>query len=159
MMERLGALYFSSDKHQQVNDTMLWLLNKGEKAQKAESYYILGRSLWSLQDLPRAGKAMDLFLSAPGSRDPRLIPDAYFVAASAREASGDRKGALKLLDMALKLPDNKRHDEFLYKAGEINLREGNTAHAKILFEYLSKSGKDADWQKLAQQSLATLTSR
>jgi tetratricopeptide (TPR) repeat protein len=100
---------------------------------------------------------MDMFLSVPGSRDPRLMPDAYFVAASAREASGDRKGALKLLDEALKLPDNKRSEEFLYKAGEINLRDGNAAHAKNLFEYLSKNGKDPDWQKLAQQSLATLT--
>jgi TolA-binding protein len=157
MMERLGALYYASDKHQQVKDTMLWLLNKGEKAQKNGSYYLLGRSLWSLQNFSQAGKAMELFLSAPGSHDPRLLPDAYFVAASAREASGDRKGALKLLDTALKLPDNKRNDEFLYKAGEINLRDGNATHAKVLFEYLSKNAKDADWQKLAQQSLATLS--
>lgn len=159
MMERLGALYFASDKHQQVRETLLWLLNKGEKAQKAESYYLLGRSLWSLQQHAQAARSMDLYFAAPGSLDPRLLPDAYFVAASARESSGDRKGALKLLDIALKLPDNKRHEEFLYKAGDINLREGNESHAKVLFEYLVKNGKDPDWMKLARQSLASLNAK
>ncbi|MEI6206279.1 MAG: tetratricopeptide repeat protein [Desulfuromonadales bacterium] len=156
MMERLGALYFSTDKYQQAKEMMIWLLNKGEKAHRADSYYLLGRSLWSMQDYVRAGKAMELFLVSPTGRNPQLIPDAYFVAFSAREASGDHKGALKLLDAALKLPDNKRQEEFLYKAGEINLNGGNVPHAKVLFEYLAKNGKDPDWQKLAQQALASL---
>ncbi len=39
MTERLGALYFAADKHQQVKGALLWLLNKGERAQRAESYY------------------------------------------------------------------------------------------------------------------------
>lgn len=159
MIERLGSLYFAADKHQQVKETMLWLLNKGERAQRTESYYQLGRSLWSLNLYSQAAKSMDLFFAAAGSRDPRLLSDAYFVAASAREASGDRKGALRLLDSALKLPDSKRNEEFLYKAGEINLRDGNVRHAKVLFEYLAKNGKDPDWQKLAQQSLASLDSK
>jgi TolA-binding protein len=159
MLERLGALYFATDKHQLVKDTMLWLLNKGERAQRTDSYYRLGRSLWSMQDNVRAGKAMELFLAVPTGRDPRLLPDAYFVAASVQEATGDHKGALKLLDAALKLPDNKRNEEFLYKAGEINLRAGNASHAKVLFEYLANNGKDSDWQKLAKQTLASLNSK
>lgn len=157
--ERLGSVCYASDKHQQVRDALLWLLNKGETAQRSESYYLLGRSLWSLKQYPQAARSMDLFIAAAGSRDPLLLPDAYFVAASAREASGDRKGALNLLDAALKLPDNKRNEEFLYKAGEINLRNGNTGHAKKLFDYLVKSGKDPDWQKLARQALASLDSK
>lgn len=159
MMERLGALYFTAARHQEVAKTMLWLLNKGEKAQKAESYYMLGRSLWSLQQYSQAAKSMDLFFAATGNRDPRLLPDAYFVAASVRESSGDYKGALKFLDYAINLPDNKRSDEFMYKAGEINLRNGNSQHAKVLFEYLVKNGKDSDWQRLAQQALASLETK
>lgn len=159
MLERLGALCYATDRHQQVKEAMLWLLNKGEKAQRTDSYYLLGRSLWSLKQYSQASQSMDLFIASSGSRDPRFLPDAYFVAASARESSGDRKGALKLLDAAIKLPDNKRKEEFLYKAGEINLRSGSVEHAKLLFDYLAKNGKDPDWQKLAVQALASLNSK
>jgi TolA-binding protein len=159
MTERLGSIYFAAEKHQQVKETLLWLLNKGEHAQRAESYYQLGRSLWTLQLYPQAAKSMDLFLAAPSGRDLRLVPDAYFVAGSARESSGDRKGALKQFEAALKLPDNKRNEEFIYRAGQVNLHEGNIRRAKGLFEQLAKSGKDPDWQKLAQQALASLESK
>jgi TolA-binding protein len=102
---------------------------------------------------------MDLFLISPTGRDPRLVPDAYFVAGSARENSGDRKGALKIFEASLKLPDNKRNEEFIYKTGQLNLKEGNSKRAKALFEQLAKSGKDPDWQKLSQQALASLESK
>ncbi|MFZ4858211.1 MAG: tetratricopeptide repeat protein [Desulfuromonadaceae bacterium] len=156
MNERLGSLYFSSEKYQQAKDTLIGLLNKGERAQRTESYYQLGRSLWALQLYAQAAKSMELFLASPSGRDPRLMPDAYFVAGSAKENLGDRKGALKLYEAALKLPDNKRNEEFLYKTGQINLQEGNTQQAKGIFEQLAKNGKDPDWQKLARQSLTSL---
>lgn len=159
MTERLGSIYFSAGKHQQVKETLLWLLNKGERAQRAESYYQLGRSLWELQLYAQAARSMDLFLSAPSGRDPRIMPDAYFVAGSARESLGDRKGALKQFEAALKLPDNNRNEEFIYRAGQINLREGNTRRAKELLVQLAESGKDPDWQKLARQALSTLKSK
>jgi TolA-binding protein len=156
MTERLGSIYFSAGKYQQVKETLLWLLNKGERAQRAESYYQLGRSLWELQLYSQSAKSMDLFLAAPSGRDPRLLPDAYFVAGSARENTGDQKGALKLFEAALKLQDNKRNEEFAYRAGQSNLRAGNTKRAKELFGEIAKNGKDPDWQKLAQQALAPL---
>ncbi len=159
MTERLGAVYFAADKHQQVKETLLWLLKKGERAQRVKSYYHLGRSLWSLQQYPQASKAMDMFFAVPAARDTGVLPDAYYVAASSREAVGDRKGALKFLDAALKLPDNKRHEEFVYKAGDINLREGNISRAREMFEQLVKNGKDPDWQKLAGQALASIESK
>jgi TolA-binding protein len=159
MSERLGSIYFSLEKHQQVKETTLWLLNKGEHAQRAESYYQLGRSLWALQLYSQALKSMDHFLAATSGRDPRLVPDAYFVAASARESLGNRKGALKLLEAAIKLTDNKRNEEFIYKTGQINLLEGNTGRAKELFSQLAKNGKDPDWQKLAQQALTSIESK
>jgi TolA-binding protein len=156
MTERLGAIYSSQDKHQQVKDTLLWLLNKGERAQRVDSYYRLGRSLWALQLPGPAAKAMERFLDTPSGRDPRLVPDAYFVAGSAHESSGDRKGALKLFEAALALPDNSRNEEFIYRAGQINLQEGNTLRAKNLFDQLIKKGKDPDWQKLAQRALSSI---
>lgn len=156
MTERLGSIYFSAAKYQQVKETLLWLLNKGERAQRAESYYQLGRSLWELQLYAQAARSMDLFLSAKAGRDPRILPDAYFVAGSARESLGDLKGALKQFEAALKLPDNRRNEEFIYRAGQINLRVGNTRRAKELFEQLAKNGKDPDWQNLARQALTIL---
>ncbi len=159
MAERLGAIYFSAEKHQQVKETLLKLLNKGERAESAKSYYLLGRSLWTLQLYAQAAKSMELFLASSSGIDPRLVPDAYFVAGSAKESIGDRKGALKLFEAALKLPDNKRNEEFLYKTGQINLQEGNTRQAKSLFEQLAKSGKDPDWQRLALQALTSLESK
>lgn len=159
MTERLGSIYFSAEKNQQVKETLLWLLNKGERAERVDSYYRLGRSLWALQLYSQAAKSIDLFLAAPSGRDPRLVPDAYFVAGSARESLGDRKGALRLFETALKLPDNNRNEEFIYRTGQINLHEGNTQRAKALFEQLAKSGKDPDWQKLAQQALTSLESK
>ena len=159
MAERLGSLYFSENKHQRVKETLLWLLNKGERAQRSESYYLLGRSLWELQLYSQAARSMDLFLATSTGRDPRLVPDAYFVSGSAHENSGDRKGALKLFEAALKLPANNRNEEFIYRAGQINLSEGNIRRAKGLFDQLAKNGKDPDWQKLAQQALASLESK
>lgn len=156
MTERLGSIYYSMAKHQQVKETLLWLLNKGKAARRPESYYQLGRSLWALQLYPQAAKAMDLFLATATDRDPRLVPDAYFIDGSARESSGDRKGALRVFEAALQLPANLRNDEFIYRAGQINLQEGNIGRAKGLFSQLAKNGKDPDWQKLARQALASL---
>lgn len=156
MTERLGAVYFSADKHQLVTDTLLWLINKGERAQRPESYYLLGRSLWTLRLYPQSVKALDLFFVSAGAGEARLLPDAYIVAASSRDATGDRKGALKLLDAALKLPDNMRQEESLYKSADINLRDGNPRRARDLLEQLIKTGKDPDWQKLARQALDSL---
>lgn len=158
VMERLGGIYFAGDKHQQVSDTLLWLLNKGEKANKIESYYHLGHSLLALQQYGQAAKAIDMFLASSGSLASRFAPDAYHVAISARELTGDRKGALKLLDNAVKIPDARRKEEFLYKAGELNVLADNKSRARGLFEQIIKSGKDADWQRLAQQSLLSLDS-
>lgn len=161
MLERLGAMYFSEGKQQETKDTLLWLLNKKERAQKSESYYYLGRSLWGLKQYVQAVKAMDLYLAAGGDNDSnraRLLPDAYFVAASARESSGDRKGALRLLETGIKLPVHGRSEEFLYKAGEINLLEGNKQRARSYFDQVAKGGKDPDWRKLAQQALDSLDS-
>ncbi|WP_223920549.1 tetratricopeptide repeat protein [Geobacter sp. AOG2] len=158
MLERLGAMYFMDGKYQEARDTLLWLLNKKEHALKAESYYYLGRSLWEQKGGPQADKAMTLYIATAGrdEKDTRFLPDAYYVAASARLASGDRKGALRLLDAGIKLPGNDRSEEFLYKAGEINSLEGKKQVARSYFEQVVKKGKDGDWKRLAQQAMDSL---
>lgn len=159
VMERLARMYYTEEKYREVKDTLLWLLNKGEQAQKPESYYYLGRSLWNLNAFAQAAKAMELYVaSGDGStgEGARLIPDAYYVAASAREASGDRKGALRLLESGIKLPANANNEGLLYKVGELNLLDGRKERARGYFEQVAKKGKDPDWQKLAQQALDSL---
>ena len=159
ILERLGAMYFFDGKQQEVKETLLWLLNKSEHARIPESYYYLGQSLWVLKQYSQAAKAIDLYLATGGSNasdKTRLLPDAYFVAASSREASGDRKGALRMLETGIRLPANGRTEEFLYKAGEINLLEGDKQRARSYFEQIIKVGKDPIWRKLAQQALDPL---
>lgn len=159
ILERLGSLTFAGGKNRETRDALLWLLKKGEHAQKPESFYFLGRSLWALQEYSLAAKAIDSFLALAGATNSRLLPDAYYVAYSSRESLGDRKGALRLLDAGLRLQGNPRNEEFMYKAGEINLQEGKQLQARALFEQVATKGKDPDWQKLARQALDTLNSK
>lgn len=159
VLERLGSMYYVDGKYQEVRDTLSWLLTKGEHATRPESYYYLGRSLWNLKASPQAFKAMEAYLSSSGTaagEGSRLLPDAYYVAVSAREASGDRKGALRLLESGIKLPVNAHNEGLLYKAGELNLLDGRRQLARTYFEQVAKGGKDPDWQRLAQQALTTL---
>jgi len=158
--ERLAGLYYAEGKHQKVKDTLLWLLNKGEHAIKPASYYYLGRSLWQQNAFAQAAKAMDLYVaswSRSAQEGVRLMPDAFYIGALAREASGDRKGALNLLDYGINLPVNAgNNDRLLYKAGEISLNEGKKQSARGYFEKIAKNSKDPEWQKLAQQSLNSI---
>lgn len=159
LMERLAGMYYTEGKYREVKDTLLWLLNKGEHAQNPTSYYYLGRSLWNLKLFAQAAKAMEVYLAskvAAGSEAEHLVPDAYYVAASAREAVGDRKGALQLLESGIKLTPDASKEGLLYKAGELNLLDGKKQRARDYFERVAKSGKDPDWQKLAQQALNSL---
>lgn len=152
--ERLGALLFADGKYLDVKNTLSWLLDKQAVAQLPESYYFLGKSLWNLNDYPPAIKALDRFLGVarPGNT---YLPDSYYIAASAREVTGDRKGALRLLDIGAKLPENSHNEAVLYKAGQINLLSGNRQQAKTYFNQVIQNGKDPDWKRLAQQSLET----
>jgi tetratricopeptide (TPR) repeat protein len=160
VMEHLGALLFSDSKYSEVRQTLGWLLGRKERAHKPDSYYFLGKSLWKLDEYPSSIKAFDRFFenAPPGNG---YLPDAYYTAAAARESSGDRVGALKLLDKGLVLGGNKQNEAMLYKAGQLHLQAGSRAKGKDYLEQVAKRGKDPDWQRLAQQALesADLTSR
>jgi len=159
LMERLGSIYYSEGKYQEVKDTLLWLLNKGERAQKSESYYYLGRSLWNLKVIAEAYRAMELYVKSGAGASGAgvtLLPDAYYVAASAKEASGDRKGAMRLLEEGIKQTARERNDGLIYKVGELNLLDGRKERARDYFEQVAKNGKDPDWQKMAQHALISM---
>lgn len=162
MLERLGGLLYLDGRYQEAKDTLMWLLNRGEQARVAESYYYLGRSLWALQQYVPAYRSMELYLPrgvGQGDKPTRLLPDAYYVAASARESAGDRRGALLLVEAGLKKPGLAGRDELLYKAGELHLHEGRTSRAQDYFEQVQKKGNDSDWQKLARQALESLETK
>lgn len=159
VLERLGSLLYGEGRHQDARDTLIWLLNKGEQARLAESYYYLGRSLWALRQFAPAYRAMERYLPRGVDQTGKaatLLPDAYYVAASARESAGDRKGALQLLENGLRLPDLSKRDELLYKAGELHLHAGRKQLAQIYFERVVAKGSDPDWQRLARHALLTL---
>lgn len=161
-LEHLGGLFYIGGNYQESRDALLWLLNRNERARMPESYYYLGRSLWELKQSGSACRAMELYLSlgaGRGEKTARFFPDAYYVATSAREASGDRKGALRLLMSGLNRPDLAGRDELLYKAGELNLYEGKKQLARNYFEKITKNGKDSDWQKLARHALESLDTK
>ena len=100
---------------------------------------------------------MELYLAAvTGVKDqPPLVPDAYYVAASALQNQGNRKKAVMLLEQGVKLVKGHR-DQLVYKLGELAMQDGRTSLARQYFEQLVKDGKDPDWQRLARLSLADL---
>ena len=159
ILERAGALAYADNRYKETKDSLLWLLNKGEKAHNPESYYFLGSSLLALKDFTSSSKAIDLYLAAAQSAGLRQQPDAFVVGAAARSSAGDRKGALRLLDAGLRLPGSPRNDEFLYKTAELYLLEGNHRQAHSYFTQVATKGKDPDWQRLAQQALDTLETK
>lgn len=155
--ERLAALQYAAKELSEVRNNLTWLLNKNEHALFPPSYYYLGRALWDSKDYPRAALAMELYLTAVrgGKEQPPLVPDAYYVAASALQNQGNRKKAVALLEQGVKLVKEHR-DQLIYKLGELAMQDGRTSQARQYFEQLVKDGKDPDWQRLARLSLADL---
>lgn len=156
--ERLGAIHYADGELTDVRVQLQWLLNKQEQAKFPISYYYLGRSLWQGRQYAQSAYAMELYLaSVKGSESQQpLHSDAYYVAAQARGLLGQYKEALVLLQAGLKTSPPDRTDQFIYKLGEFNLQSGNLQQARSHFEQLSKNGKDADWRRLATQSLHSL---
>ena len=153
--ERLGAIQFAAHEMADVRSGLSWLLQKNEQATFPVSYYYLGRSLWDSKDYTRAALAMESYIaSVKVAKDiPPLLGDAYYVAATSRQAQGDRKGASNLLEAGLKNVPKERRDQFLYKLGELAVLDGRIQQAQGLFEQVIKEGKDPDWQRIARQAL------
>jgi len=156
--ERLGGLQFLDGEWGEVRTNLLWLLNKGEQAKLPISYYYLGRALWQGKSYAHTAEAMERYLATvqgQGRKAP-LLGDAYYVAAQARQSLGQYQQALALLESGVKSVPADRRDQFLYKLGEVNQQDGKYAQARSYFDQLAKEGKDADWRRLATQSLQSL---
>lgn len=157
--ERLGALQYLDGEMAEASTNLLWILTKGERATAPVSYYYLGRALWQGKSYAQAALAMDLYLASvqsAGQKSPPHVGDAYYVAAQARQSIGQYQQALALLEAGAKAVPKDRRDQFLYKLGEVSLQDGKQAQARNYFEQLAKDGQDADWRRLATQSLQSL---
>ncbi len=152
-LERLGGIYFIQRKYPQARETLYWLLNRGERAINPESYYYLANSLREMKQHSEAARAFRLFLSSPGGKFTRFLPDAYYACAASQEAAGDRKGALRTLEEGIKSTAFETKDALLYKSGEIALLEGDKAAARNFFDMIIKKSHDQDWRRLAGQAL------
>ncbi|MDY0383149.1 tetratricopeptide repeat protein [Trichlorobacter sp.] len=153
--EKLGALQYLDGEQAEARSSLLWLLNKGEQAEHPLSYYYLGRALWDGKNYAQAAQALERYVfivQALGQKAP-LVGDAYYIAAQARQSLGQYQQSLQLLESGMKSVPVERRDQFLFKLGEVHLQDGKQEQARSYFEQLSKEGKDADWRRLAAQSL------
>lgn len=156
--EQVAALDYNRGELPKVAARLAPLLAGKGRPDDVESYYLLGKSLESTGNKKDAERAMVLFLSELRQRGgtSELAPDAHYVAATARLARGDRKGAMELLRAGSASAPEAQRAPFLYKLGEIARLEGRHDEAAGHFKAVVDNGKDPDWQQMATQSLADM---
>ncbi len=156
--EILGDIEYRKGNLTGVREELAWLLNARTKAAFPESYYYLGKSLEAEKQSRLAGRAMEQFIEEMRQRKAAspLVADAYFVAASALHGAGNISTALEAYRTGLSLAAPDSRDRFLYRIGDICLREGRNTEAKGYWDKILKEGSDAVWQKLASQAMADL---
>lgn len=156
--EQVAALDYSRGDLAKVAARLAPLLKGKGRPEDVQSYYLLGKSLESAGNRKDAERAMVLFLSELRQRGgaSELAPDAHYVAATARLARGDRKGAMELLRSGSASAPEAQRDPFLYKMGEIARLEGRHDEAAGHFKAVAENGKDPDWQRMAAQALADM---
>ncbi|RNC70760.1 MAG: hypothetical protein ED859_05565 [Desulfuromonadales bacterium] len=156
--EQLAGLAYHRGDMATVIARLAPLLAGKARPEEAESLYYLGKALDGAGNRRDAEKAMILFVSELRQRSAtsELAPDAYYVAASARLARGDRKGAMELLRAGSATAPETQREPFLYKMGEIARAEGRRDEAASHFKAVATTGRDPLWQKMAAQALADI---
>lgn len=156
--EGLGGLLYQKGDLAGARTELAFLADGHHAPLHPESLYYLGKAWVAGGDCRRGGETLELYLDRlRGLRQGSpLVPDAYFVAAECRLKRQDYRGGLSLLEAGLSVSGPAREDQFLYKLGETTLRLGRREDARQYWERAA-SGKDPDWQKMAQQSLDDLT--
>ena len=156
--EQVAALDYNRGNLPKVAARLAPLLTGKGRPDNVESYYLLGKSLEAAGNKKDAERAMVLFLSELRQRGgtSELAPDAHYVAATARLARGDRKGAMELLRAGSVTAPEAQRDHFLYKMGEIARLEGRHDEAAGHFKAVADKGKDPVWQQMAAQALADI---
>lgn len=157
-LEQLGALHFADGELKEVKSRLYWVLNKNEHATNPDSYYFLGKALWSEKQYQQTAQAMELYLATVKSttKSPKPLGDAYYLAAMARSSIGDRKTAMQHLEQGVKISAPERADQFLFKMGELSALDGKLSQARSYYEKVAQGGKDADWRRMAIQALENL---
>lgn len=156
--EQIAALDYSRGDKAKVVARLMPLLSARQHPDDVESYYILGKSLEDAGNKKDAERAMLLFLSELRQRGgtSELVPDAHYVAATARLERRDRKGAMELLRAGSASAPEDQRAPFLYKMGEIARMEGRYQEAAAHFKAVVDGGKDPVWQSMASQVLADM---
>lgn len=159
--ERLAGVCFQQKRSAEVAALLGWLLKPGGRAEFPESYYYLGKALAETGSERGAEQAMALFIETvvKGNDSPPLVCDAYLVAAAARLARGDRKGAMAFYRAGYDVAHGEWRDQFLYKIGKLLALQGESGAARGEWQRLVKEGSDPLWLKLASQALTDLAWR
>lgn len=158
MSEQLARMAFQKGDLEGVISHLSWLIQKKAPVpESVESYYYLGKA-FERRDLPRAERGMEMFIAEARRRNLSFpfMTDAYLVAASSRNARGDRAGALAVYLAAIGEASVQQKDIILYKMGDICRAMGKMDQAKAHWERLVKEGTDPVWKKMAQEALTDL---
>lgn len=153
--EKLAAIMFAAKDLAGVRNNLGWILHKDAKATSPVSYYYLGRALWNTKEYAKSAMAMETYAALiKGDKErPPLLGDAYYIAALSRQAMGDIRQGVFLLQEGAKYVPKERQDQFTYKLGEFSLQDNKTQQAREYFEQLAKNGQDPDWKRMARQAL------
>ncbi len=157
--EIMGDISYRKGDMAGVRDDLAWLLQDEKvRAVISDSYYYLGKALEEAGQSKRAGRAMELFLSNIQEKkvSSPLVADAHFTVGMSELAAGKAGKALVTFRSGLSEAPPEGRDRFLYRIGELNLREGRVAEARNSWGKIVKEGSDPVWQKLATQAVSDL---
>jgi TolA-binding protein len=156
--ELLGDIDYRKGDLALVRQDISWLLNPKSRAVFPESYYYLGKALEHERQAKPAEQSMNLFIGAvkESGKPSALLADAYFTIGMLQSAAGKPAAGLGMLRVGLSQAAADGRDRFLYRIGELSLKEGRVDEAKSSWEKIVKEGTDAVWQKLASQAIADL---
>lgn len=155
--ERLAALRYQEGKMDSVIGELSRILKPKARAELPESNYYLGKALAAKGKTKDADRALTAFIQArkESPQDP-FLADAYYTLTLSREASGNRRGAIDACRGGLTIETKEKHDQFLYKLGELLVQDRRIPEARVQWEKLAKEGTDPEWRGMASQAIASL---
>lgn len=158
--ELIGDIDYRKGDLASVRQDLSWLLHSKSRVAAVfpESYYYLGKAFEAEQQPKLAEQSMSLFIGMlKGSgKTSDLLADAYFTIGMLQCAGGKVSTGLGMLRAGLGQASVGGRDRFLYRIGELSLKEGRADEAKTNWEKIVKEGTDAVWRKLASQAIADM---
>lgn len=155
--ERLAGIQYRNRDLQAVFRTLSPLFSGNGSARYPESHYYFGKACASSGDMARAEQSMIRYLARVGDGgESFLSSDARVVAAAARLARKDAAGAMELYRAGYEAARGEQKEMFLYKMGDLSLREGRHEEARSRWQQLVREGTDPVWTRMASQALADM---